>query len=73
MLAEISDVQYEPEQKILTADDIADLEHYFRRKHPVVARVQAWLMGWPWNCSDDDFLAFATSLRGVAFWPKANH
>lgn len=73
VLVEIGDVQYVPEQKILTADEIADLERCFRQKHPVVARAQAWLMGWPWKCSDDEFLAFATSLRGVAFWPQANH
>jgi hypothetical protein len=59
--------------KILTADENASLERSFRQKHPVVARAQAWLMGWPWKCSDDEFLAFATSLRRVAFWPKVNH
>jgi deazaflavin-dependent oxidoreductase (nitroreductase family) len=72
-LIEIGDLNYVPEQKILTADEIASLELSFRRTHPVVARAQARLMGWPWKCSDDEFLAFATSLRGVAFWPKANH
>ncbi len=70
LLVEVGDVRYVPEQKILTADEIADLECQFRRNHPVVARVQAWLMGWPWRCSDDEFLAFAASLRGVTFWPK---
>jgi deazaflavin-dependent oxidoreductase (nitroreductase family) len=73
LLIEVGDVKYVPEQKILTADEIADLERRFRRKHPIVARAQAWLMGWPWKCSDDEFLAFATSLRGVVFWPKANY
>ena len=73
LLVEIGDVQYVPQQKILTADEIAELERCFRQKHPIVARVQAWLMGWPWKCSDDEFLAFAMSLRGVAFWPQANH
>jgi deazaflavin-dependent oxidoreductase (nitroreductase family) len=72
LLVEIGDVQYAPKQKILTANEIADLERCFRRKHPVVARAQAWLMGWPWKCSDAEFLAFAASLRGVVFWPKAS-
>ena len=72
-LIEIGDLSYIPKQKILTVDEIASLEPSFRRTHSVVARAQAWLMGWPWKCSDDEFLAFATSLRGVALWPKANH
>lgn len=70
LLVQIGDMRYVPEQKILRADEIADLERCFRQKHPVVARAQAWLMGWPWKCSDVEFLAFAASLRGVAFWPK---
>lgn len=73
LLVQVGDVKYVPEQKILTVGEIADLERCFRRKHPVVARAQAWLMGWPWHCSEDEFLAFAGSLRGVVFWPKSNH
>lgn len=70
LLVEIGDVRYIPEQRILTAGDIVEIERCFRQKHPVVARAQAWLMGWPWQCSDDEFLEFAGSLQGVVLWPK---
>lgn len=72
VLVEVGDVKYIPAQKILTVDEIANLERRFRQQHPVIARVQAWLMGWPWRCSDDEFLAFAGTLRGVVFWPKTS-
>lgn len=70
LLVEIGDVRYVPEQKILSAHEIAALERAFRDRHPLVARVQAWLMGWPWKASDEEFMTFASSLRGVALWPK---
>ncbi len=69
---EVGPIAYEPEQRILTVAEIADLERDFRRKYPLVARVQAWLMGWPWRCSEEAFLAYAGSLRGVVFWPKGD-
>jgi deazaflavin-dependent oxidoreductase (nitroreductase family) len=70
LLVEIGNVRYVPEQKILTVHEIAALERAFREKHPLVAKVQAWLMGWPWKASDEEFMAFASSLRGLALWPK---
>lgn len=61
--------RYAPEQRILEPEEIAELERQFRRRHPLVARIQAWLMNWPWECSDEEFLRYARSLRGVAFRP----
>jgi deazaflavin-dependent oxidoreductase (nitroreductase family) len=68
---EIGKEQYVPTQRILEAEEIAELERAFRRQHPVVARAQCWLMNWPWQCSDAEFLAYARSLRGVAFRPQS--
>jgi deazaflavin-dependent oxidoreductase (nitroreductase family) len=76
-LVEVGDVQYVPEQEILTPNEIAELERRFRRKHPLVARVQAWLMDWPWHCSDEEFAAYATpeAIRtrsyGFGAWAEA--
>lgn len=49
LLVEVGGVRYVPEQKILTVGEIAEVERRFRQKHPLVARVQAWLMDWPWR------------------------
>ncbi len=70
LLIEAGPETYEPEQRIMTLEEIASLERNFRQKHPIIARIQAWLMGWPWRCSEEEFLVYASSLRGVVFWPK---
>ena len=67
---EIGRERYEPEQRFLEAEEIAELERRFRRRNPLVARVQCWLMGWPWRASDEEFLRYTRSLRGVAFRPR---
>ncbi len=29
----------------------------------LVARIQAWLMGWPWHCAEEAYLNYTGSLR----------
>ena len=67
---EIGRERYEPERRLLEAEEIAELERRFRHRNPLVARVQCRLMGWPWHASEGEFLEYARSLRGVAFRPR---
>lgn len=62
--------RYVPDQRLLSTDEIAEIERRFRRNHPIVARAQCWLMRWPWDCSEDEFMRFASALRGVTFRPQ---
>ena len=71
LLVEVGDARYVPAHRILSVHEIAEIQRRFRQNHPLVARAQAWLMGWPWGCPEDEFLAFAESLRGVVLWPIA--
>jgi deazaflavin-dependent oxidoreductase (nitroreductase family) len=64
---EIGGERYAPEQRLLEAEEIAELERQFRHRNPLVARVQCRLMGWPWRASEEEFLEYARSLRGVSF------
>lgn len=61
---------YTPEQRLLTTEEIAALDRQFRHQHPVVAWGQCWLMGWPWQASDEELLRLASKMRGVSFSPK---
>lgn len=61
---------FKPDQRLLSIEEIAELERRFRRRHPIVARSQCWLMDWPWRCSEDEFLEWAKTLRGVVFRPQ---
>jgi deazaflavin-dependent oxidoreductase (nitroreductase family) len=67
---EIGREGYPPEQRFLEAEEIAELERQFRHRNPLVARVQCWLMGWPWRATEEEFLEYACSLRGVSFRPR---
>ncbi len=60
-----------PDQRFLTAEEIAALEHRFRHRHPIIAWSQCWLMGWPWHASDEDLFRLASTMRGVCFSPKS--
>ncbi len=62
--------RYRPSIRLLDTDEIAALEMAFRRRHPIVARTQAWLMRWPWDTNEDEFMAWASGLRGVALRPS---
>jgi hypothetical protein len=62
---EIGRDRYLPSVRVLDTEEIAALERDFRGRHPVVARAQAWLIRWPWDTSEDDFMRWASSLRGV--------
>lgn len=53
---EICMERYVPKQRILEPEEIAELERQFRYRHPIIARVQCWLMNWPWRCSEEEFL-----------------
>lgn len=67
---EIGGVEYVPDQRILTVDEVANLEREFRRNYPLVARCQAWLMCWKWKMSDAEFLEHAANLPGVVLSPR---
>ncbi len=67
---EIGGVEYVPNQRILTAEEVVELEREFRSKFPVVARAQAWLMCWKWRLNEVEFLEHAARLPGVLLSPN---
>jgi deazaflavin-dependent oxidoreductase (nitroreductase family) len=69
-LVTVGNVSFIPQQRLMDTEEIAAIERQFRRQHPIVARIQAWLMDWPWRCTEEEFMHYASSLRGVVLRPK---
>jgi hypothetical protein len=40
------------------------------KKHPIFSRMICRIPGWKWDSGDEEVLALAHTLRGVAFTPK---
>ena len=61
---------YQPEQRFLEVEEIAELLAWSRQRHPVKARIQSMFFHWPWDLSEQELLELARSLGGVAFCPR---
>lgn len=63
-------VRYAPVQRTLSPEEIAAAFIDYRRQHPIFSRMICRIPGWKWDSTDEEFLALAHTLRGVAFRPK---
>jgi deazaflavin-dependent oxidoreductase (nitroreductase family) len=59
-----------PEQRDLSAEEIAVSVDEFRKRHPFVARIFCRIPGWSYPDSEEKLRELAAGLRGVAFRPK---
>jgi deazaflavin-dependent oxidoreductase (nitroreductase family) len=63
-------VQFVPEQRTLSPEEIANTFIEFRKKHPIFGRIVCRIPGWKWDSTYEEFLELARTLRGVAFRPR---
>ncbi len=63
-------VRYTPQQRWLSAEEIASLFIEFRSQYPIFSRMVARIPGWKIDSTYDEFLLLARTLRCVAFLPK---
>ena len=63
-------VRYVPVQRTLSPEEIATTFLEYRTRHPIFSRLICRIPGWKWDSSDEEFLALAHTLRGVAFIPQ---
>ncbi len=61
--------RYQPAQRFLAIDEIAEVLAWSRDHQRFRARVQSRFFHWPWPPSDEDLRRLARSLGGVAFRP----
>ncbi len=64
--------RYQPAQRLLKAEEIAELLAWSRRAHPFEARMQCLFFGWRWTNSEVELRELARTLGGVAFQLAAN-
>ena len=62
--------RYAPEQRDLTAEELAQLFVDFCQQHPLFSRMVCRIPNWKWDSSYEEFLELARTLHGVAFRPK---
>jgi len=62
-------IQYAPEQRTLSPEEIAQLFIEFRGKHPLFSRMVARIPHWKIDSSYEQFVELARGLRGVEFRP----
>lgn len=63
-------VRYTPQQRTLSAEEIARAFLSYCKQHPIFSRMVCRIPGWKWDASYEEFLALAHTLRGVAFKPR---
>ena len=63
-------VRYVPVQRTLSPEAMTTALIEYRKRHPIFSRIICRIPGWKWDLSDEEFLALAHTLRGVAFRPK---
>jgi len=59
--------RYHPSQRLLSADETADILLAGRRANPFSARIQYLFFGWRWTTDPVAVRGLAASLGGVAF------
>jgi deazaflavin-dependent oxidoreductase (nitroreductase family) len=62
-------IQYQPEQRTLSPEEITTAFIEYRKQHPIFSRIICRIPGWKWDSTYDEFLQLARALRGVAFKP----
>ncbi len=67
---EMGVVDYVPDHRIISPEEIASLFTAYRNKHPLFSKVICKIPGWKWDSTYEEFLELARTLRGVAFRPK---
>jgi deazaflavin-dependent oxidoreductase (nitroreductase family) len=71
LLVETGSIRYIPTQRTLTPEEITTTFMEYRQRHPLFSRMICRIPGWKWDATYDEFLALASTLRGVAFRPEA--
>lgn len=67
---ESGSIQYVPQQRTLSPEEITTAFLEYREQLPVFSRMVCRIPGWKWDSSYEEFLELARTLRGVAFKPK---
>lgn len=70
LLIESGHVCYTPQQRMLSAEEIAAAFVEYCKRYPLFSRIVCRIPGWKWDSSYDEFLELARTLHGVSFRPK---
>jgi deazaflavin-dependent oxidoreductase (nitroreductase family) len=63
-------VQYVPQQRTLSPEEITTAFLEYRKQHPLFSRIICRIPGWKWDSTYEEFLKLARTLHGVAFRPQ---